>query len=59
MSVINQMLKELDQRKAATTVGLDPSLPYANQEENNNNRWLIFLLGIIVILLVFVNIPIC
>ncbi len=54
MSVINQMLKELDQRKAVTTVGLDSGLPYANQEENNNNRWLILLLGIIVILLVFV-----
>ncbi len=54
MSVINQMLKELDQRKAATTVGLDPSFPYANQEESKNKRWLIFLLGIISILLVFV-----
>ncbi|MCP4413017.1 MAG: hypothetical protein GY808_10705 [Gammaproteobacteria bacterium] len=54
MSVINQMLKELDQRKAATTVGLNPSFPYANQEESKNNRWLILLLGIIAILLVFV-----
>ncbi|MCP3675390.1 MAG: hypothetical protein GY829_13070 [Gammaproteobacteria bacterium] len=54
MSVINQMLKDLDQRKAAATVGLDPSLPFANQEESNNNRWLMFLLGIIAILLIFV-----
>lgn len=54
MSVINQMLKELDQRKAATTVGLDPSLPYANSQERKNNRLLLTLLGVIVILLIFV-----
>jgi len=54
MSVINQMLKELDQRKAATTVGLDANLPYAKPQESKNNRLLLILLGIIAILLVFV-----
>ena len=54
MSVINQMLKELDQRKAATTVGLDASLPYAKPQESKNNRLLLILLGVIAILLIFV-----
>jgi len=51
MSVINQMLKELDQRKTPAHAGVEAAMPASNMMQNNQSRYLIPLLVIIVILM--------
>ncbi len=61
MSVINQMLKELDQRKAPPRAGAEAGMPTGYVIRESNSRYIFILLGIIAILLLaiiyYFNLP--